>query len=71
MFDTSAFGADLLADILAKAKAAGYAFARFDCPSQADRSAARSRPLPHLLQRQSPRTRRPPGTRLDALRLGF
>src|ERR1700741_2146743 len=30
MFDTSAFGASLLSDILAKARAAGYAFARFD-----------------------------------------
>jgi hypothetical protein len=37
MFDTSAFGADLLADILAKAKAAGYAFARFDRPSPGDK----------------------------------
>ena len=34
MFDTGAFGADLLADILAKAKAAGYAFARFDRPPE-------------------------------------
>jgi hypothetical protein len=37
MFDVSTFGADLLADILVKAKSAGYAFARFDRPSQGDR----------------------------------
>ena len=30
MFNASAFGADLLREILAKAKAAGYVFARFD-----------------------------------------
>ena len=30
MFDTSAFGASLFSDVLAKARAAGYAFARFD-----------------------------------------
>ena len=37
MFEASAFGADLLAEILAKAKAAGYAFARFDRPSRDDK----------------------------------
>jgi hypothetical protein len=37
MFDASAFGADLLSDILSKAKAAGYTFARFDRPAPGDK----------------------------------
>ncbi len=35
MFDASAFGAALFSEILAEAKAAGYAFARFDRPMPA------------------------------------
>jgi hypothetical protein len=37
MFDASAFGIELLSEILAKAKAAGYTFARFDRPEPGDK----------------------------------
>jgi hypothetical protein len=37
MFDTGAFGADLLVEIIAKAKAAGYEFGRFDRAASGDK----------------------------------